>query len=182
MLTWVTDISPEFGWNGVKPYFGIGVQRGSLNGFWFSLTEAREYDGSDVFLSGQVEGTVVVPSGGPQRVFGIQVYNLKPLTSKNCPAKNCIDMESLGLFSRGERLVIKGKTPKGELASITYDLRGYTNAASRMSSLCKPTATPLGATRTAAPVTQTAAPVQSSKSSYTISAALPALRALAIRL
>jgi formylglycine-generating enzyme required for sulfatase activity len=163
MLTRATDLAPEFGWNGVKPYFFIGVQRGNP-GIWVNLAEAQEYDGSDLFQFGQVDGTVIFPSGTSQKVsLGFETSSLQPLTSKNCKDKTCIDTESLGYFSRGQQVVIKGKTPKGESASITYDLRGYTNAASRINSLCNASAPLVPAIRPAVPFVSAVRPAVQEK-------------------
>ena len=123
---------PSLGWRKYRPYLNVGVTR-SDNLVSFNMDRASKSDGTDIFQAGSVRASVIGRGSVPAR---FKDFTLRPLTNKYCKADWCVDNEAVRGFRRGKELVINGRTPDGDSATIRYSLLGYTRAMQRINQIC----------------------------------------------
>lgn len=130
LVTEAIEMSPEVGWVRNKPYFLVGVERGSAS-IWISLL-----NDASAFGSNPVRATVRRGGGGSSRIPAIWDNNwLKPLTIDG--SKRHIDTSHMGIIRGGTELVLEGSIGAGKTGRIVYSLSGYTRAGQRINELCR---------------------------------------------
>jgi hypothetical protein len=126
-------VSPDLGWRIEKPYFSIGVERGSSS-IWMAIDRSNEDGGTDVYRGGKADLYI----DGRRNVTGTyEGRAMMPLTSKGCPSGTCIDSDAVRGFRRGSFMEVRGNDPKsGDSTEVNYSLKGYTKSAQRINQLC----------------------------------------------
>jgi uncharacterized caspase-like protein len=138
MYTEARGLMPP-GWLSYRPWLDFGTSTGSRLVTSAMFTTYKP-DGSDFIKPGTTSAIITRSDGVVRKIAAVfnntELAMLSPCVNASDGAF-CLDTDALQQMSSGVWLNVVGIAPSGANVAITYDVRGYADAARRIGELCK---------------------------------------------
>jgi hypothetical protein len=138
MYTEARGLMPP-GWLSYRPWLDFGTSTGSRLVTSAMFTTYKP-DGSDFIKPGTTSAIITRSDGVVRKIAAVfnntELAMLSPCVNAS-DGTFCLDTDALQQMSSGVWLNVVGIAPSGANVAITYDVRGYADAARRIGELCK---------------------------------------------